>query len=538
MKTRRLAWLAVPFRSPCTWQPAAGGNTGSSASNPVTIGIGEPQHLVPSNTVESNGSQVIIALCTPAGHVRRPGAPVMAGGRLDHHHRQEGLDGRSQGGWTFHNGEQVTSDSYINAWNYGAYGPNAQLGTDFFERIAGYDDLQSAERKHPPKATELSGLKKVDDPTFTVTLSAPFTEFEPMLGYNVFYPLPNAAFAADGMLNQDFEDRPRSVHGPFKMKGTWQHNQSIEVTKYAAFPGTKPKVADIDFKIYQDQDTDVRRPAGGQPRRAAADPVGEAGHRRDRPGRPVQEDARRRTSASHVPDLRPGATTPTSARRSRWRSTGRRSSTRSSRARTRRPPRSSPRSCRATGDNTCGDACKYNPAEAKKLYTRPAACRVTRSQLFYNADGGHKDWVDAVCNQLKEPGRASASARRRRSSPTCSPRPRRTAGRGLLRGAGSFDYPSMEDYLGPLYTTEAPSNYYGYSNPEFDKLVQEGLSAKDQAGRDQGVPGGRGHPRQGHAGDPAAVRAEHLRLLDQGQERRHGPVRQRRRDQARHAART
>ncbi|MEV1334030.1 ABC transporter substrate-binding protein, partial [Micromonospora costi] len=37
--------------------------------------------------------------------------------------------------------------------------------------------------------------------------------------------------------------------------------------------------------------------------------------------------------------------------------------------------------------------------------------------------------------------------------------------------------PSMEDYLGPLYSTNGSSNYYGYSNPEFDKLVKEGAAA-------------------------------------------------------------
>lgn len=43
-----------------------------------------------------------------------------------------------------------------------------------------------------------------------------------------------------------------------------------------------------------------------------------------------------------------------------------------------------------------------------------------------------------------------------------------------------MDYPTMEDYLGPLYSTNGSSNYYGYSNPEFDKLVKEGSAAKTQ----------------------------------------------------------
>ena len=48
---------------------------------------------------------------------------------------------------------------------------------------------------------------------------------------------------------------------------------------------------------------------------------------------------------------------------------------------------------------------------------------------------------------------------------------------GLFRMGWVMDYPSMENYLGPLYSTNGSSNYYGYSNPEFDKLLAEGASA-------------------------------------------------------------
>ena len=48
-----------------------------------------------------------------------------------------------------------------------------------------------------------------------------------------------------------------------------------------------------------------------------------------------------------------------------------------------------------------------------------------------------------------------------------------------------MDYPSMENYLGPLYSTNGSSNYYGYSNPEFDKLVKEGAARQDAGRGDQ-----------------------------------------------------
>ncbi len=51
---------------------------------------------------------------------------------------------------------------------------------------------------------------------------------------------------------------------------------------------------------------------------------------------------------------------------------------------------------------------------------------------------------------------------------------------GMFRMGWSMEYPSMENYLGPLYTTTGSSNYYGYSNPDFDRLVREGVQAPNQ----------------------------------------------------------
>ena len=44
----------------------------------------------------------------------------------------------------------------------------------------------------------------------------------------------------------------------------------------------------------------------------------------------------------------------------------------------------------------------------------------------------------------------------------------------MFRMGWIFDYPAMENYLGPLYSTHGSSNYYGYSNPEFDSLLAQG----------------------------------------------------------------
>jgi peptide/nickel transport system substrate-binding protein/oligopeptide transport system substrate-binding protein len=49
---------------------------------------------------------------------------------------------------------------------------------------------------------------------------------------------------------------------------------------------------------------------------------------------------------------------------------------------------------------------------------------------------------------------------------------------GMFRMGWVFDYPAMENYLGPLYSTGGSSNYYGYSNPAFDKFLAAGDRAE------------------------------------------------------------
>jgi len=127
-------------------------------------------------------------------------------------------------------------------------------------------------------------------------------------------------------------------------------------------------------------------------------------------------------------------------------------------------------------DNTCGANCEYKPAEAKSLYQ--SAGGPAKLTIGYNADGGHKDWVDATCNQLKTNLGVQCVGQPEAKFADLLTKVEKKQSVGMFRMGWVMDYPSMENYLGPLYTTGGSSNYYGYSNAEFDKLVQAGREAK------------------------------------------------------------
>ncbi len=449
-------------------------DNGSSTSDAVvSIEIAEPKHLIPTNTGETSGSQVLAALFSPLVDFDKDNKPYEDAAESVTSTDNKLWTIKLKAGYTFHNGEKVTSDNYINAWNYGAYSPNAQDNGYFFDKFEGFEDLQ-ADEGATPKAKTLTGLQKVDDLTFTVTLAQPFSEFKALLGYTAFYPLPAAAWASEGVLKDGFEDAIIG-QGPFKVKGTWQHDAKIVVEKFDAFTGKKPKIGGVEFRIYQTMDAayadiqannlDVIKTI---PTSSLANVASDLGDRfKQSPASTFQFVA--------FPTFQPEFSKP-EVRKAISMAINRDEIIDLVFKKSQSPARSfvSP-VVAGYRDNTCGEFCEFNAAKAKELYTANGG--PAKLQISYNNDGGHKEWVDATCNQLKanlgvdcvgtaEPKFADLLTKVKAKTPV-----------GMFRMGWVMDYPSMENYLGPLYTTGGSSNYYGYSNPAFDTLVKEGAAA-------------------------------------------------------------
>ncbi|MBY8874342.1 ABC transporter substrate-binding protein [Micromonospora sp. PLK6-60] len=477
MRVRRLAiWPAVSLAA--TLGLAACGSDGDGPGRPdpdaaVRIEIAEPQHLVPTDTAETNGSQVLSALFSPLIDYDRDNKPYEVAARSIESTDNRVWTVKLKTGYTFHNGEPVTAQNYLDAWNYGAYGPNEQNSSYFFEKIAGYDDLQG----DPPAAKTLSGLRKVDDLTFTVTLAEPYAEFRTMLGYTAFYPLPKAAFTAPGVLDEGYEDAPIG-QGPFRMKGSWVHDAKVEVERYDAFPGQQPKVAGVEFRIYQQataayadvlsDNLDVIKTIPTENLPTAPDDLGD--RFRQSPASSLQLLA--------FPTFQQEFSKP-EVRKAISMAIDRDGISDSIFKGAEQPARSfvSPVVAGYRKD-TIGEAGTYDPARARAMYEAAGGPRTI--ELSYNGDGAHGAWVDATCDQLAtnlgvtcvgtpEPKFADLLTKLGRKEPV-----------GLFRMGWVMDYPSMENYLGPLYSSTGSSNYYGYRNERFDQLLAEGAKAPSE----------------------------------------------------------
>lgn len=109
----------------------------------IVTAAGEPEHLNPLTSNESEGIEVLTVLFEQLIEIDpRTSQPVLT--------VAESITTEDGGltwtvvvadGWTFHDGEAVTAASFVDAWNYAALGANGMQNNGFFSSIEGYDAM-------------------------------------------------------------------------------------------------------------------------------------------------------------------------------------------------------------------------------------------------------------------------------------------------------------------------------------------------------------------------------------------------------------
>jgi ABC-type oligopeptide transport system substrate-binding subunit len=484
--TRHLRWAGVALAGVVLLSGCAGAATGQpGATDPISIAIGEPVNpLVPGNTTEEYGTQILESLWTGLVEYDTDGAVSYTG-------VAESIDSddsvtwtvRLRDGWTFHDGTPVTAASFVDAWNYTAYSPNAQAGSYFFANVEGYADLQApvddaGDPTGEPAATEMSGLRVVDDTTFTVTLTAPFAQFPVTLGYNPFFPLPEAFFDDP----EAFAREPIG-NGPFRADGEFVPEEGLTVRAYEDYAGDQaPSVQAVEFRVYTDVDTAYTDALAGNldiVPRIPADASGTA--KQDFEGRYVETAASGFTFLG-LP-LYDARYADPRVRQALSMAIDRASIAKAIFSGTREPADSVvPPTVEGHRDGAC-QYCELDIDRANALLDDADFDRSQPIELWFNAGGGNDAWVEAVGNQLRSNLGVEFVLRGDLAPPEYGPLLFSKGMTGPFRMGWSMDYPSPQNFLEPLYTTQAQppagSNTSFYSNPKFDALVAQGNGADD-----------------------------------------------------------
>jgi ABC-type oligopeptide transport system substrate-binding subunit len=483
--------------------PTGSSSEGATAGGILRTNIGEPAFLVPGSSNESEGTEVLSTLFSPLVDYDKSGElyPVVA---ADIPTSDDNITWTIDiaDGWTFHDGTPVTANSFVDAWNFAAYGPNAQNNGYFFgpgiADVVGYADLQSEDpdgedgpqTAPPPAATEMSGLEVVSDSQFTVTLSAPLSFFPLMLGYTAFYPMAESCLTAEDFCNEN-----PIGNGPFKFE-SWTHQQSLEVSKFDEWNfEPKPNLDGIEFNMYSDSGTGYLDLQDGNLDFLAGVPPEEINNAKaDFGDRYLEEPA---STFSYIgfslyDDAFGGGTVEdnyggpekVAIRKALSMAIDRQTIIDTIFQGTLTPADSliSP-VVEGYREGACGDACVFDVDAAKALWDANGGADIVADgpiTLYYNFSDAvdHSAWLEAVGNYWQA---AFGLTYELKEYPTfgeyLADQENHLFTRGVWRLGWQFDYPSPQSYLSPVYGPGAGEGNFGYSNPEVDEILQQGNAA-------------------------------------------------------------
>lgn len=468
MALAAVAALAMGGLAACGDDSEDTGATGGT----LTVSLTQPQTLLPTNIQDAESVQPASVLFTGLVSYKQDGTSQNEMAESITSDDNTTWTIKIKPDWTFTNGEVITAQTYVDTWNFGAYGPNAQLNSSYYSAIAGYEDVVAAEEGATPKAETMSGLKVIDDTTFEATLGSANAQWPLTLGYQTFNPIPKACI-------DDPEGCARKPigNGPYKFV-SWQNNVLLKVEKNPDYKGTEGKVDAIDFKIYSDQNTAFNDALAGNldiQRGVPAERLDEAKALGDRYvpvtlastyqiGFPLYvekyQDVRVRQAFAMSFDrqqiidklLDPTYTPATGIM----------------------PP-----NFPAHEAGSCTD-CVFDAGRAKELieeanFTGPM-------EIFTNGDTPLLTTYQAIANQASQSLGIDVVIKIVPTFDEFLTQRQDQVLTGPYRAAWVADWPTPDNYLKNLFYTAAKgtsANDYGYSNAEVDRLIDEGLQEQD-----------------------------------------------------------
>jgi ABC-type transport system substrate-binding protein len=348
--------------------------------------------------------------------------------------------------------------------------------------------IEGGQEKLDGAAEEISGIEADDDAmTLTVTMSEPYANFPAVAGFKLFAPMPEAVDELDDQ--SEWENGLMVGNGPFMLEEPW-NDQQVVVVPNPQWDGTKydeelglpeqPFLERITFVVSADEDTAYNSFEAGE---AQVGPL---------PSGRVQQAADQYASTLDDPvlgayyfqindrDPRIGGEENLLLRQAISQAIDREEINEAVYEGTRTTATGiTPPGIPGFEEGLC-EFCAYDEEAAQAAYDEWTANGGSLDgplPIQFNADAGHEPVVQIIIDNLAQIGIEA----------TAEPIPSETyfgqmaeGGCVLCRSGWIADYPTYDNFMFDLFhTTALDGNNYGFSNDEFDSLIDEAKSTVD-----------------------------------------------------------
>jgi oligopeptide transport system substrate-binding protein len=455
----------------------AGGKDKSKPAGYISMDLTEPQKpLNPGDTNETQGAYVIRSVFTQLLTFDETGKIVYTNAESVESDDSKTWTVKLKKGWKFHNGEAVTAESYVNAWNWYAASKNKVQNAPWFADIKGFTSVNPGEGK-TATSDKMEGLKVVDETTFTIELEKAVPYFEYKLGYSTFAPLPKVFYDDP----KGFAQKPIG-NGPYIFE-KWDHKKLIQVKANPDYQGpNKAKNKGIQFKNYATVEAAYQDLLSGK-----LDLIKQVGpkdlpkYHQDLGDRAIDKEW------AGVQTLVPAFYSKTfkginpKVLQGLSMAINRDQITKTVLNNTRTPLKGfTPKGVEGYQELDT-DVFTYNPEKAKQLVKDNGGVPGNKMWIQYNADGGHKEWVTAVCESIRNATGVDCVGDPKPDFQTDLEARDANKVKSAYRGGWVADYPLNVNFLRELYDTSAESNNGRFSDKAVDAAFRKGDNAKDLA---------------------------------------------------------
>ncbi|GAB49593.1 peptide ABC transporter substrate-binding protein [Mobilicoccus pelagius] len=393
-------------------------------------------------------------------------------------------------GWRFSDGEPVTADSFVDAWNRLADPTHPKRMRDLLAPVAGFvpvaagtpgrssdaTDRGPARDRPTGRSPRLAGLTVTGARTFTITLTHPHPGFEQRLGHVALAPLPDVAFTDPDR----FATRPVG-NGPYLLPRGWSARGVLPLRPSATYTAGDPALnSGIDFRPYTDPARALRDVRDG--RLDVLDVLS-----------PSSLPTLRATFAQRVVDQPVGRSTGLAfpVHRAPW--TGKDGSARRTalsmaidrealavdvHARTRDVATDlAPPVVEGHSPDLCGDACTLDPETAAEILDGVGGLPGGFT-IAYAEDIDEGPTVTAICADVVEHLRVRCTGRPYPTSEALRTAVASGEETGPHLATRQMAYPLLESFLVPRFLGDGRTNDTGYADPITDAALGRALATE------------------------------------------------------------